>query len=80
MDLINAIVELYKKVATELPKDVIDSLKEASLIEEGLAKDILKKILENIGLAKELKKPIEKIIYTHSSELSVRIHINRLRR
>ncbi len=51
-------VELYRKTATELPKDVFRELKKAESIEEGNPKDNIKSLIENARLAKELSKPI----------------------
>jgi len=47
------IIELIKKAETELPDDVINSLKKAYDNEEGIAKTQIKAILDNIELAKK---------------------------
>jgi fumarate hydratase subunit alpha len=52
------IIELIKKAETELPNDVIDSLKKAHDVEEGIAKTQLKAILDNVELAKKSKRPM----------------------
>ena len=59
MDLKNQIITLYKKTATQLPKDITLALKTAKQTEElPLATDTLQNILTNINLAKENSKPI----------------------
>ena len=57
-DIEDGIVELIRKAETELPKDVIDSLKKAYEIEEGVAKTQIDAILENIKLAKKSGRPM----------------------
>jgi fumarate hydratase subunit alpha len=57
-DIEDGIVELIRKAETELPKDVIDSLKNAYKIEEGIAKTQIDAILKNIDLAKKTKRPM----------------------
>ena len=57
-DIEDGIVELIRKAETELPKDVIDSLKKAYEIEEGVAKTQIEAILKNIDLAKKSKRPM----------------------
>ena len=57
-DIEDGIVELIRKAETELPKDVIDSLKKAYEIEEGVAKTQIDAILTNIDLAKKSKRPM----------------------
>jgi len=57
-DIEDGIVELIRKAETELPKDVIDSLKKAYKIEEGIAKTQIDTILKNIDLAKKTKRPM----------------------
>jgi fumarate hydratase subunit alpha len=57
-DIENGVVELIRKAETELPKDVIDSLKKAFEIEEGVAKTQIEAILNNIDLAKKTKRPM----------------------
>lgn len=58
--LVEAVFELYKKVATELPEDVIVSLKGARDSEEkgSLANGILATILKNIDMANTEKAPM----------------------
>jgi fumarate hydratase subunit alpha len=57
-DIESGIVELIRKAETDLPKDVIDSLKKAYEIEEGVAKTQIQAILTNIDLAKKTKRPM----------------------
>ena len=57
-DIENGIVELIRKAETDLPKDVVDSLKKAYEIEEGVAKTQIEAILTNIDLAKNSKRPM----------------------
>ena len=52
------IVELIRKAETDLPDDVIKSLKRAHEIENGIAKTQIKAILDNINLAKKSKRPM----------------------
>lgn len=52
------VVELIRKAETELPDDVIKSLKKAYEIEEGIAKTQIEAILKNIYLAKKTKRPM----------------------
>jgi len=52
------IVQLIKKAETELPKDVIKSLKQAYTIEDGVAKTQIDAILKNIDLAKKTQRPM----------------------
>ena len=56
--LIADLVELYRKVACELPSDVETAMTEASLAEEGLAKEALNDIIDNIALSKKNKTPL----------------------
>ena len=59
MKLKHGIVELYRKVATSLPPDVESALRKAYEEEyEGIAKEAMKTILDNIGLARERSRPI----------------------
>jgi len=58
MDVKIGIWEIYKKVATSIPPDVENALKNAYKKEEGAAKEALEKILKNITLARQLSKPI----------------------
>jgi fumarate hydratase subunit alpha len=57
-DIERGIVELIRKAETELPDDVIKSLKNAYDIEEGVAKTQIDAILKNIDLAKKTKRPM----------------------
>ena len=57
-DIKDSIVQLIKKAETELPNDVIDALKEAYEVEEGVAKTQIEAILKNIDLAKKSKRPM----------------------
>jgi len=57
-DIENGIVELIRKAETDLPKDVVDALKKAYEIEEGVAKTQIEAILTNIDLAKKSKRPM----------------------
>jgi fumarate hydratase subunit alpha len=57
-DIENGIIELIRKAETDLPKDVVDSLKKAYEIEEGVAKTQIEAILTNIDLAKKSKRPM----------------------
>jgi fumarate hydratase subunit alpha len=57
-DIENGIVELIRKAETDLPKDVVDSLKKAYDIEDGVAKTQIEAILTNIDLAKKSKRPM----------------------
>jgi len=54
----NGIVQLIKKAETELPEDVVKSLKNAYKIEEGVAKIQIDAILKNIDLAKKSARPM----------------------
>jgi len=54
----NGIVQLIKKAETELPEDVIKSLKNAYKIENGIAKTQIDAILKNIDLAKKSGRPM----------------------
>ncbi|MFH1586265.1 MAG: fumarate hydratase [Candidatus Diapherotrites archaeon] len=58
MALKEEITELYRKTATELPKDVFSALEMAKESEDGGGKEILSKILENSNMAKTSSKPI----------------------
>ena len=52
MELKDEIIELYRKAATKLPKDVVLALEKAQKQEDEAGKEILSKILENIKEAK----------------------------
>jgi fumarate hydratase subunit alpha len=57
-DITDGIVDLIRKAETELPNDVVNSLKKAYELEEGVAKTQIGAILENIDLAKKSKRPM----------------------
>jgi len=57
-DIEHGIVQLIKKAETELPTDVINSLKKALKIEKGVAKTQIETILKNIDLAKKTGRPM----------------------
>lgn len=82
IDIENGIVELIRKAETDLPKDVIDSLKKAFEIEEGVAKTQIQAILTNIDLAKKTKRPMCQDTGIQTFFVSVGInfpHINKLK-
>ena len=54
----DGIVTLIKKAETELPSDVVNALKQAYEIEQGVAKTQIKTILKNIDLAKKSERPM----------------------
>ena len=54
----NGIIQLIKKAETELPIDVINSLKNVLKHEEGIAKVQIQTILDNIELAKKTARPM----------------------
>ncbi|GAI55253.1 unnamed protein product, partial [marine sediment metagenome] len=54
----DGIVALIKKAETELPSDVINALKRAYEIEDGIAKIQIETILKNIDLAKKAGRPM----------------------
>lgn len=58
LKLRDGIVELYKKVATSIPPDVVEALKNAHAEEGGLAKESLGIILENINTARQSERPV----------------------
>jgi fumarate hydratase subunit alpha len=57
-DVETGIVQLIKKAETELPPDVVKSLKQAYAVEEGVAKTQIEAILKNIDLAKSSGRPM----------------------
>lgn len=57
-DVKNGVVQLIRKAETELPKDVVDALKDAYEIEKGVAKTQIEAILKNIDLAKKSGRPM----------------------
>ncbi len=81
-DIKNGIIQLIKKAETELPTDVINALKKAYGIEEGIAKTQIEAILKNIDLAKESGRPMcqDTGIQTFFVEIGVDFqHINKLK-
>lgn len=58
LKLRDGIVELYRKVATSIPPDIEDALKQAYAIEENTAKESLAIVLENIRTARQTARPI----------------------
>ncbi len=52
------IVTLIKKAETELPSDVVNALKHAYEIEQGVAKTQIETILKNIDLARKSGRPM----------------------
>ncbi|HDH01697.1 MAG TPA: fumarate hydratase, partial [Nitrospirae bacterium] len=59
LKLKHGIAELYRKVATSLPSDIENELKKAHAIEdEGIAKEAMKVVLENIALARKTSRPV----------------------
>ncbi len=59
MDLRKGIISLYRKAATELPKDITVALEKAKEEENNkIGKEILTKILDNINKANAESKPI----------------------
>ena len=57
-DIEKGIIQLIKKAETELPVDVIKALKNASRIEEGIAKIQIDTILKNVELAQKSSRPM----------------------
>ncbi len=56
--LVGGIVELIRKAETDLPKDVINALKNSLKIEKGIAKIQIENILKNIDIAKKTDRPM----------------------
>jgi len=54
----DGIVELYRKVATSLPADVEDALRKAVELEDGITRESLSKVIENIEIARAEGRPI----------------------
>jgi len=82
VDIKNGIIQLIKKAETELPTDVINALKKAYGIEEGIAKTQIEAILKNIDLAKKSGRPMcqDTGIQTFFVEIGVDFqHINELK-
>lgn len=81
-DIKNGIIQLIKKAETELPTDVINALKKAYGIEEGIAKTQIEAILKNIDIAKKSGRPMcqDTGIQTFFVEIGVDFqHINKLK-
>jgi fumarate hydratase subunit alpha len=81
-DIKSGLIDLIKKAETELPIDVINALKNALKIEEGIAKTQIEAILTNIDLAKKTKRPMcqDTGIQTFFVKVGVEFpHINRLK-
>lgn len=81
-DIKNGIIQLIKKAETELPTDVINALKKAYRIEEGIAKTQIEAILKNIDIAKKSGRPMcqDTGIQTFFVEIGVDFqHINKLK-
>ena len=57
-DVTNGIVKLIQKAETDLPEDVVKSLKKAYKIETGVAKTQIDAILTNVELSKKSKRPM----------------------
>ena len=55
-NLVNDIVELYKRVSYSLPEDIENALR--NIKEEGTAKEVMDDIIKSIDLAKKNKTPI----------------------
>ncbi len=58
LKLEDGIVELYRKVATTLPVDVENALRNAFNSEDGITKESLSRVLENIEIARAEERPI----------------------
>ena len=78
----DGIVALIKKAETELPEDVVDALKRAYEIEDGIAKTQIETILKNIDLARKSSRPMCQDTGIQTFFVSVGIdfpYINRLK-
>jgi len=78
----NGVVQLIKKAETELPDDVINALKKAYRVENGVAKTQIDAILKNIDLAKKSGRPMcqDTGIQTFFVEVGINFpHTNRLK-
>ena len=78
----DGIVALIKKAETELPSDVVDALKNAQKIEQGVAKTQIETILKNVDLAKKSGRPMCQDTGIQTFFVSVGIdfpHINKLK-
>ncbi len=58
MELTKGIVELYRKVATSLPPDVEEAMKDALTGEDSPYSDFYKMVLDDIAIARAKSKPI----------------------
>ena len=54
----DGIVALIKKAETDLPSDVVNALKKAYKVEQGIAKTQIETILKNIDLARKSGRPM----------------------
>jgi len=57
-DVVDTVVELFKKAETTLGDDIIKALREAYDREKGIAKNILEAILKNVEIARKEKIPM----------------------
>ena len=58
-EVVEAVVELFRKAETELPEDVVEALRNAYEREDNeIARSILKAIIQNIDAARKLKVPM----------------------
>src|SRR4030042_5247671 len=57
-DIVGGVVELIRKAVIVLPDDVVNALKQACKIEEGIAKIQLENILKNVEVAKKTGRPM----------------------
>ena len=76
------IITLIKKAETELPTDVINALKKACEIEEGIGKTQIETILKNVELAKNSGRPMCQDTGIQTFFINVGIefpHINKLK-
>ncbi|MFH2028462.1 MAG: fumarate hydratase [Nanoarchaeota archaeon] len=66
MELKNALVELYTKCATDLPKDIEQELVKALRVEssDSLAFETITRILDNVRVARKNKIPICQVTFT----------------
>ena len=81
-DIKKGIIKLIKKAETELPDDVINALKKACDVEEGIAKTQIETILKNIDLARDSKRPMcqDTGIQTFFMEIGIDFpHIDKLK-
>ncbi len=57
-DIVGGFVELIRKAEVELPSDVVDALKKAYKVEDGIARVQIGNILKNIEVAKNTNRPM----------------------